>query len=154
VDLTLMNLVNSTNLAGVLITKKIIMKNLFYQGGPLFMGILTILLIITVAWFIYQFVISYHSKKINQEKLLRLFSYGKSMGLFALSIGILGQMVGLTAMFLAIEDALQRGEEVIPALVFGGIKVTMITTIYGMLIFIFSLMLWFAASILIEKKFK
>lgn len=66
------------------------MKSLFYQGGPQFMSVLTILLIITTAWFIYHFMISYHSKKINQEKLLRLFAYGKSMGLLALITGILG----------------------------------------------------------------
>lgn len=130
------------------------MKELFFMGGPQFMGTLTILLVITTAWFIYHFIISYSSKKINQEKLLRLFDYGKSIGLFALVTGIVGQMNGLYAMFSAIEEAIQRGEEVIPALVFGGIRVTMIVTIYGMLIYLFSLLLWFIASILVEKKFK
>lgn len=83
-----------------------------------------------------------------------MFGYGKSIGLFSLIIGITGQMVGLSAMFSAIEEAIQKGEEVIPVLVYGGIKVTMIVTIYGMLIFLFSLALWFIASIMVEKKFK
>jgi hypothetical protein len=130
------------------------MKSLFYQGGPQFMSVLTILLIITTAWFIYHFMISYHSKKINQEKLLRLFAYGKSLGLLALITGILGQMVGFSAMFSAIEGAIKNGEEVVPALVYGGIRVTMICTIYGILIYLFSLVLWFIASVLVEKKFK
>lgn len=130
------------------------MKDLFFMGGLQFMGALTILLVITTAWFIHHFIMSYQSKKINREKLLRLFGYGKSIGLFALVTGIVGQMIGLSAMFSAIEEAIQRGEEVVPALVFGGIKVTMIVTIYGMLIYLFSLLLWFAASIMIEKKFK
>lgn len=130
------------------------MKDLFLMGGPSFMAILTLFLIITTAWFIYHFSISYNSNKVNQEKLLRLFGYGKSIGLFSLIIGITGQMVGLSAMFSAIEEAIQKGEEVIPVLVYGGIKVTMIVTIYGMLIFLFSLALWFIASIMVEKKFK
>ena len=130
------------------------MKSLFYQGGPQFMSVLTIFLIITTAWFTYHFIISYHFKRINQEKLLRLFGYGKSMGLFALITGIVGQMNGLYAMFDAIEGAIINGKEVIPALVFGGIRVTMIVTIYGMLIYLFSLVLWFIASTLVEKKFK
>jgi hypothetical protein len=130
------------------------MKSLFYQGGPQFMSVLTILLVITTAWFIYHFIISYNSKKINQEKLLRLFGIGKFVGLFALITGILGQMVGFSAMFSSIEDAILRGEEVIPALVFGGIRVTMICTIYGILIYLLSLVLWFVASLIIEKKFK
>jgi len=130
------------------------MKDLFLMGGPSFMAILTLFLIITTAWFIYHFSISYNSNKMSQEKLLRLFGYGRSIGLFSLIIGITGQMVGLSAMFSAIEEAIQKGEEVIPVLVYGGIKVTMIVTIYGMLIFLFSLALWFIASIMVEKKFK
>lgn len=82
-----------------------------------------------------------------------MFGYGKSMGLFALVTGIVGQMNGLYAMFETIENTIKDGEEVIPALVFEGIKVTMIVTIYGMLIYLFSLALWFIASLIIEKKF-
>ena len=130
------------------------MKDLFLMGGPSFMATLTLFLIITTAWFIYHFIISYNSNKINQEKLLRLFGYGKSIGLFSLIIGITGQMVGISAMFSAIEEAIQGGEEVIPVLVYGGIKVTMIVTMYGMLIYLLSILLWFIASIMIEKKFK
>lgn len=130
------------------------MKDIFFMGGPGFMAILTLLLIITTAWFIYHFIISYNFKKMNQKKLLRLFSYGKSMGLFALVTGTVGQMNGLYAMFEAIEGAINNGKEVIPSMVFEGIRVTMIVTIYGMLIYLFSLALWFIASILVEKKFK
>jgi hypothetical protein len=74
------------------------------------------------------------------------------MGLFAMVIGILGQMNGLYAMFDAIEATIRNGEEVIPALVFGGIKVTIIVTIYGILIYLLSLVLWFAARTIIERK--
>jgi hypothetical protein len=76
------------------------------------------------------------------------------IGLFALITGLLGQMVGLYAMFDAIEQIAQKGEEIIPSLVFGGIRVTMIVTFYGILIYLFSLLLWFVASVMIEKKFK
>ena len=130
------------------------MKELFFKGGPGFMGALTILLIITTAWFIYHFIISYNSKKINKEKLLRMFGYGKSIGLFALVTGISGQMIGLYGMFSAIEDAIRKGLEVKPVLIFEAIRVTMICTFYGIFIYLFSLVLWFLASILIEKKFK
>lgn len=129
------------------------MKNLFFMGGPIFMGILTILLIITTAWFIYHFIISYSSKKMNQKKLLRMFGVGKSMGLFTMITGILGQMSGFYNMFLSIEQAIGKGMEVSPVLVYGAIKVTMICTIYGILIYLFSVILWFIASVTIEKRF-
>jgi len=130
------------------------MKNLFFEGGPTFMGALTILLIITTAWFIYHFVIAISSKQTDKEKLLRRIGYGKSMGLFTMITGITGQMIGLSAMFSSIEDAIKNGMEVTPALVYGGIRVTMIVTIYGMLIYLFSLLLYFVASVIIEQKFK
>lgn len=130
------------------------MKDLFFMGGPAYMAILTLLLIFTTAWFIYHFINVFKSKQANPEKLLRRFGFGKSLGLFTMIVGITGQMNGLYAMFSAIENAIKNGQEVIPALVFGGIKVTMIVTIYGMIIYLFSLALWFIASIIVDKKFK
>lgn len=128
------------------------MKDLFIMGGPLFMGLLTILLVITTAWIIYHFIVAYLSKQTDKVASLRKLGYGKSMGLFALIIGILGQTLGFSAMFSAIEEVTKSGEKIMPHLVFGGIKATMIVTIYGILIYLFSLLLWFIASILIEKK--
>lgn len=128
------------------------MKNLFFTGGPIFMGTLTIFLIITTAWIIYHFVRAYNSKYINQELVFRKLGYGKTMGLFTLITGFLGQMMGLAAMFDAIESATVNGQDINAALIFGAIKVTMIVTIYGILIYLFSLLLWFVATTLIEKK--
>lgn len=130
------------------------MKDLFFMGGPTFMAILTIIFLIMIAWFIYHFIVNSGSKNTDKEKLLHMFGYGKTIGLIALIIGVIGQMNGLYAMFLAIEQAVQNGKEVVPELVFGGIKVTMICTIYGLLIFLLSIILWFVAGIKIEKKFQ
>ena len=126
------------------------MKDLFFMGGALFMGILTLLLIITTTWIIYQFVKTYNSEQANQEKCLRRIAYGKSMGLFAMVVGILGSLLGLSIMFSRIAEV----DVVIPKLVYEGIKTTMICPIYGILIYLFSLLLWFIASMVIEKKFK
>lgn len=123
------------------------------MGGPIFMAVLTILLIIAAAWIIYHFIIAYNSKPPNQEKLLRKIGYGKLMGLLALVTGIYGQMIGLYSMFSAIEEVYINGDAVKHELVFGGIKATMIVTIYGILIYLLSLVLWFVASLMIEKKF-
>jgi hypothetical protein len=140
-------------LAEILIAKIIIMKDLFFRGGPTFMGIVTILFIITTAWIIYQFVIAYNSEQVNHEKALRKLGYGKTMGLFAMVTGCMGQLIGLRSMFDAIETLLRQGEVVKQELVFEAIGVTMIVTIYGILIYLFALLLWFVASIIIEKKF-
>ena len=124
------------------------MKDLFYQGGPLFMSILTILLLTMTVWIVYHLVKVFQSQQVNREKALRKLKYGRSIGLFALIVGILGQLIGFYDAFSAIE----RMNDVSPALVYGGIKVSMITTLYGILIYLFSIMLWFVSSLIIENK--
>jgi hypothetical protein len=124
------------------------MKNLFYMGGPLFMSCLTILLIVMVIWIVYHFVAFYMVKKVDNEKTLRYLAYGKSIGLFSLVFGILGNLIGLYMAFSAIEQA----GDIAPVLVYGGLKVSIITTLYGIFIYLLSLLLWFITSIIVEKK--
>jgi hypothetical protein len=123
------------------------MKNLFFMGGPLFMSILTILLVIMITWVFYHFTSVFNSKQLNQEVVLRRMGYTKSIGLFAMITGIFGQLIGFYEAFSAIENA----GDISPGLVYGGIKVSMITTLYGIFIYLLSLLLWFAASIIIER---
>jgi biopolymer transport protein ExbB/TolQ len=61
--------------------------------------------------------------------------------------GILGQLIGLYSAFRAIEQA----GDISPALVFGGIKVSMITTFYGIFIYLLSLLLWFVVSLVLDR---
>lgn len=129
-------------------------KENFIAGGYEFMSVLTLELIIATAWIIYQFVKGYNSKQPNLEKTLRKISYGKSMGIFALATGFLGQMIGLIGMFDAIRGATQNGESIKPHLVYDAIGVTTLSSTYGVLIFLFTMILWFLASFIIEKRIK
>lgn len=124
------------------------MKDLFFKGGPLFMSILTLLLIILCAWIIYHLFVYFKIKQLNTDKCLRLIKYGKSIGLFALITGIFAQLIGFYQAFSAIEKA----NDISPAMVYGGIKISMITTLYGILIYLLSIVLWFVASLIIERK--
>ena len=95
------------------------MLNLFYEGGTLFMTILTILLIGVIVCF------------------FKFPKWAKEVGILALSIGILGQIFGLYGVFKGIEQMGQVSQEMMA----GGLKVSSITTIYGLLIYILSLVL-------------
>ncbi len=128
------------------------MKDLFIKGGPFFMGLETILFIITTAWFIYHFVVFYSAKELNLPKALQRLGYGKILGLFTLMVGITGQMIGFIAMFDAIEVGTANGQIIKPVMIYGAIKATMYVTIYGLLIYSISLLLWFVSSTIIEKK--
>lgn len=94
------------------------MIDLFFEGGLLFMSLLTLLL----AGVIYTAV--------KAEKSLKLF------GLLALAIGILGQLIGVFQMY---EGIVSMGGEISQSMLAGGLRVSSITTIYGLLIYSISL---------------
>lgn len=124
------------------------MKNFFYMGGPLFMGILTVVLIIMVAWTIYHVLPLLLNKEINLSQTASKFKHIKTIGTFALVTGILGQLIGLYGAFDAIEQAGDISQDILA----GGLKVSTITTIYGILIFLFSLILWLICDNVLSAK--
>ncbi|WP_436517489.1 MotA/TolQ/ExbB proton channel family protein [Ekhidna sp. To15] len=110
------------------------MIELFQMGGMLFMSILTIELGVVIFLAVKRF-----SERGNDTGKI------KSVGLLAAITGILGQLIGLFSAF----EAIQQMGSVSPAMLAGGLKVSMITTIYGIIIYIVALLL---ALVLKTKK--
>lgn len=123
------------------------MFNLFKMGGPLFMGILTAIFFIILAFGVFQLILIIRKDYKDIGETRKRLVYLKSMGLFGLVTGILGQMIGLYSAFSAIEKAM----DVSPAIMAGGLKVSMITPLYGVLIFLVSYLLWFLVDLLASR---
>lgn len=126
------------------------MIDLFYMGGPLFMGILTLLLLIVLSAALYNFLQLSRGNVVHETTFAHQLTYIKSVGLFALVFGIFSQLIGLYQAFSAIE----RAGTVSPALLAGGLKVSMITTMYGMAIFLVSYLLWLGLEYLRKNRSK
>ncbi len=124
------------------------MINLFYEGGPFFMGILTLILLVVLVMGVTNAIIIFKNNSGLNEKMNQHLSRIKSVGLFGLVFGILGQLIGLYSAFVQI----QAMGNVSPAILAGGIKVSMITTIYGIIIFLIAYLIWFGLDALLEKK--
>ncbi|SHJ93481.1 MotA/TolQ/ExbB proton channel family protein [Reichenbachiella agariperforans] len=116
------------------------MVELFYMGGSLFMGVLTLLLMGIVAITIAQFIALFNGKAVD-------VSWVKSIGLFALVFGVLGQFIGLYSAFQSIEQVGQVSQ----ALLAGGLKVSSITSMYGIVICLISYLLWFGLKMASAK---
>lgn len=125
------------------------MLDLFYEGGPLFMGLLTIILIIMFVVSVMNGIPVLKGNITDHDTIRRKIGTIKSVGLLALIMGILGQLIGLFSAFRAIE---LKAVEVSPSLIAGGFKVSMITTMYGLIIYILSLLIWFGFNMKLEKK--
>jgi biopolymer transport protein ExbB/TolQ len=124
------------------------MVNLFYQGGPLFMGILSVLfLIILVVAVLNGIPLFQHTYSNSKEDTFRKLGYLKSLGLLVLVAGILGQLLGLYMALNAVEGA----DDISPAILAGGLKVSLIVPIYGFAIFIIAYLIWFGLSLKLKK---
>ncbi|MFT4735973.1 MAG: hypothetical protein ACI8QD_001538 [Cyclobacteriaceae bacterium] len=123
------------------------MFELFSMGGPLFMGVLTLIFVAMIAVALINGLPVLKGEVQDPSVASRKISYVRSVGLFALIIGIFGQLIGLFGAFQAIE---QMGS-VMPALLVGGLKVSMITTLYGLLIYLISFLIWFGLSVKLKS---
>lgn len=117
------------------------MTDLFYTGGPLFMGILTLILIAAIALSVGSFL-QIQNNKTTRSGLV------KELGIFALVTGIFGQFLGLYSAFAVIEVS----GTVSPELLMSGLKVSSITTLYGLLICIIAYLLYFGLMAFHSKK--
>ncbi|UMB53732.1 MotA/TolQ/ExbB proton channel family protein [Lutibacter sp. A64] len=94
------------------------------EGGPLFMYTTLFILIIITALLIRGFL-----KPTTRDKTITLVS---SLSLFVLVWGFLGQMIGLIGAF----DAIQAVGDISPAVLAGGLKIAILSPLFGMIVFL------------------
>jgi biopolymer transport protein ExbB/TolQ len=116
------------------------MLQLFFEGGALFMGILTLSLLAIISLAVMNVLKIKSDQDRNVQTMQHRLTYIKSVGLFSLVFGVLGQLIGLFTAFGTISKIGSVSSEILMA----GIRVSMITTIYGVIIFLISYLIWFA----------
>lgn len=94
------------------------------EGGPLFMYTSLLILIVIIGLLIRAFLNPNH-----RDKTITLVS---SLSLFVLVWGFLGQMIGLIMAF----DAIQVQGDISPAMLAGGLKVAILSPLFGMIVFL------------------
>lgn len=94
------------------------------EGGPFFMFSILILLILILVLIAKGFI-----NKSNNTKTISLIS---SIGWFTLVWGILGQTMGLIGAF----DAVQAAGDISVGIMAGGLKVSLLTTLFGSFTFL------------------
>lgn len=97
-----------------------------HEGGPFFMVPILLLLVLILILIVKGLIDKDKSKAI---------SLVSSLGLFTLVWGLLGQTIGLVQAFDAIQAA---GGEMSFAIIAGGLKVSLLTTIFGFTTFLVS----------------
>nr|WP_319571964.1 MotA/TolQ/ExbB proton channel family protein [uncultured Draconibacterium sp.] len=115
------------------------------EGGP-FMGVITVmgvLMLVVAGIKIYQITVQKHYD-------LKLVSLIRMAGLFAAALGVLSQITGIVQALGAIRAA----EDISPQLVMGGAIVSFYTTIWGLIVLLVSLPIYFVLKEFIKQKMK
>jgi len=99
------------------------MMNLFFDGGALFMGILSLILLLVILVFIRSL-----SKRGQEATLDRTHFWLRSLGSLGLLLGVFGQLIGLYSAFTVMESV----DSMSPSILAGGLRVSLITTLYGL----------------------
>ncbi len=123
------------------------MKRYFMEGGPLFMGILTFILLIILVMTVYYAVIILKKDEKPDGKFLSRLGYIKNTGLFAMVFGVFGQLLGLYQAF----SVIQKVGDISPAILAGGLKISMLSTLYGIIIYMISWLLWIILNVIYNK---
>jgi hypothetical protein len=101
------------------------------MGGALFMTVLSICLTVIIVTTILNSIRIVNGNYKPGKQFLTIQDI-KAIGIFAIIWGIFGQSIGLFSALQAIEAA----ADISPAMIFGGLKVSFITTLYGIFIFL------------------
>lgn len=131
------------------------MKSLFMEGGPLyenngflFLSILTLALITLFVWAIYHGLPVLRKQTDLLPKAKAKIKHLKSIGLFALIMGVLHQLTSLYSIYSAIEEAADINMNI----VLNALKISMIPLIYGLIIYLISLLLWIIMDLSLKSQ--
>lgn len=111
------------------------------------MGLLTLVFLLVIIQAI-RTRMKFGAGDISIEDARRNMGYVRSMGILALVIGVFAQLMGLYDAFSAIQEM----GEVSPAMLAGGLKVSMITTLYGIFILMVSIVLYVLLDAGLKKR--
>ena len=101
--------------------------NRFLEGGALFMSLILICLLLSI-FFTVKSVFNIKTNIETSKKMLKLISVSGSLGL---AIGVMGAFIGLISAFDVIEAS--GGAE--PAIIAGGLKVALLSPLFGLFTF-------------------
>ena len=101
--------------------------NRFMEGGALFMSLILICLLISI----YFIVKSILNIKTNIEISKKMLKHICDSGTLGLALGVMGAFLGLITAF----DVLEASGEAEPSIVAGGLKVALLSPLFGLFTF-------------------
>lgn len=113
-------------------TKSLMVSNPFIdrfnEGGPLFMSLILICLLLSLFFLVRGFV----ALKTNGELSRKMIQLTTDSSLLGLTLGFLGSIIGLITAF----DSVEAMGDPDPSIFAGGLKVSLLTATFGLFTFV------------------
>ena len=122
-----------------------LLKQHFFEGGPFFMTLHYIMWVL-VLFFIIRFLRNYYSQNRNSKKLEKLNQNIIFIGVFGSLISFFYRTAGIYGALAAIEVA----QDISPALLVSGLRVSLIAPLYFFFLFLITTLIWFIFRNLIK----
>lgn len=100
----------------------------FIEGGPLFMSLILICLLLALAFVVMGFV----NLKKDLRKSTKMTSLASDISILGLVFGFLGSIIGMITAF----DAIESMGDISAGMLAAGLKVSFLTTVFGAITFI------------------
>ena len=104
--------------------------NRFMEGGALFMSLILICLLISI----YFIIKSTLNIKANNDISKKMLKHINDSGILAMILGFLGAFLGLLSAF----DILEATGQAAPSIIAGGLKIALLSPIFGLFTFAIS----------------
>ena len=101
--------------------------NRFMEGGAIFMSLILICLLISI----YFIVKSILNIKTNNDVSRKMLKHINDSGILALTLGFFGSFLGLISAF----DTIEAIGQVAPHIIAGGLKVALLSSLFGLFTF-------------------
>tara|TARA_B100001113_G_scaffold106722_1_gene86581 strand:+ start:820 stop:1209 length:390 start_codon:yes stop_codon:yes gene_type:complete len=99
----------------------------FLEGGALFMSLILICLLMSI-FFTIKSILKINSDKETSKKILKHISDSGTLGL---ALGVMGAFLGLVSAF----DVLEASGAAEPSIIAGGLKVALLSPLFGLFTF-------------------
>ncbi|MCR9250325.1 MAG: MotA/TolQ/ExbB proton channel family protein [bacterium] len=123
------------------------MIKLISDGGPLFTIPLVLFFLTNVVLITRNATLLYSNKFDSIDVAKKSIEYIKYIGILAFSWGLLGQLIGLYSAF----EFIQQSGGIDPKILMAGIRVSSITTVIGLSIFVISYAGWILLTVKMNR---
>jgi Biopolymer transport proteins len=120
------------------------LSDLYISGGVEFMHAVSLPFLINLILIVLVILQLIQKKPVSQKWI----EAGKQLGGLALALGVFGTVAGLFQAF----DALESSKDIIPfQVIMGGLKVALITLLYGLIVFCISITAYIIIKLISQK---